>query len=121
LYAAVRAHDYDTFATELLEERKQACFPPFMYQALLRAEAKELKIALGFLNQAIDCVEHDGITMNDPIPMTMTRVANIDRAQLLVECSSRPALQAFLKIWISTLRDMKSRVRWSLEVDPVDI
>ena len=121
LYAAVRAHDYDTFATELLEERQQACFPPFMYQALLRAEAKELKIALDFLQLAIACVEHDGITMNDPIPMTMTRVANIDRAQLLVECSSRPALQAFLKIWISTLRDMKSRVRWSLEVDPVDI
>lgn len=121
LYSAVRKHDYDTFASELLVERQQACFPPFMYQALLRAEAKELKIALDFLRQAIACVEHDGITMNDPIPMTMTRVANIDRAQLLVECSSRPALQAFLKIWISTLRDMKSRVRWSLEVDPVDI
>lgn len=121
LYSAVRKHDYDTFASELLVERQQACFPPFMYQALLRAEAKELKIALDFLHQAIACVEHDGITMNDPIPMTMTRVANIDRAQLLVECSSRPALQAFLKIWISTLRDMKSRVRWSLEVDPVDI
>lgn len=121
LYSAVRKHDYDTFASELLVERQQACFPPFMYQALLRAEAKELKIALDFLHQAIDCVEHDGITMNDPIPMTMTRVANIDRAQLLVECSSRPALQAFLKVWISTLRDMKSRVRWSLEVDPVDI
>jgi len=121
LYSAVRKHDYDTFAGELLEERQQACFPPFMYQALLRAEAKELKIALDFLHQAIDCVEHDGITMNDPIPMTMTRVANIDRAQLLVECSSRPALQAFLKVWISTLRELKSRVRWSLEVDPVDI
>jgi primosomal protein N' (replication factor Y) len=59
--------------------------------------------------------------MNDPIPMTMTRVANVDRAQLLVECTSRPALQAFLKVWIAALREMKTRVRWSLEVDPVDI
>ncbi|RQO37106.1 primosomal protein N' [Herminiimonas sp. KBW02] len=121
LYAAVRSHDYDTFATELLEERQQASFPPFIYQALLRAEAKEIKIALDFLHEAITCVDYPGITMNDPIPMTMTRVANVDRAQLLVECTSRPALQAFLKVWIAALREMKTRVRWSLEVDPVDI
>jgi primosomal protein N' (replication factor Y) len=59
--------------------------------------------------------------MNDPIPMTMTRVANIDRAQLLVESTSRPALQAFLKLWMVALRATKTRVRWSLEVDPADI
>jgi primosomal protein N' (replication factor Y) len=59
--------------------------------------------------------------MNDPIPLTMTRVANVDRAQLLVESVSRPALQAFLKTWIGALRQIKTRVKWSLEVDPVDI
>ena len=53
--------------------------------------------------------------------MTMTRVANVERAQLLVECVSRPALQAFLKSWIGALRGLKSRARWTLEVDPVDI
>jgi primosomal protein N' (replication factor Y) len=121
LYAAVMAHDYDRFATDLLDERQQAGLPPFIYQALLRAEAKELQTALDFLQQAATCVDHPGITMNDPIPMTMTRVANVDRAQLLVECASRPALQAFLKVWIATLREIKTRVRWSLEVDPVDI
>jgi primosomal protein N' (replication factor Y) len=121
LYAAVRTHDYDRFADDLLEERRQAGMPPFMYQALLRAEARELDIALAFLHQAAVCVPHDGITINDPIPMTMTRVANMDRAQLLIECASRPALQAFLKVWLAQLRTMKARVRWSLEVDPVDI
>ena len=53
--------------------------------------------------------------------MTMTRVHNVDRAQLLVESSSRPALQHFLREWVEILRAMKSRVRWSLEVDPIDI
>ncbi|WP_293776078.1 primosomal protein N' [uncultured Oxalicibacterium sp.] len=121
LYAAVRAHDYDRFAGELLDERRQACFPPFMYQALLRAEARELQQALDFLRAAVACVDNADITVNDPVPMTMTRVANVDRAQLLVECGSRPALQAFLKEWMTHLRAMKTRVRWSLEVDPVDI
>ena len=53
--------------------------------------------------------------------MTMTRVANVDRAQLLIECPSRPALQAFLKVWLAALRTIKTRAKWSLEVDPVDI
>ncbi|TFW10774.1 primosomal protein N' [Massilia arenosa] len=121
LYSAVMKHDYDRFAASLLTERRQAALPPFMYQALLRAEARELALALEFLQQARDCVEHDGITLNDPIPMTMTRVHNVERAQLLVESNSRPALQAFLKTWMAALRALKSRVKWSLEVDPVDI
>jgi primosomal protein N' (replication factor Y) len=121
LYSAVVNHDYDRFATSLLEERKHAALPPYMYQALLRAEARELAMAIGFLEQARDCLAHAGITINDPIPMTMTRVHNVDRAQLLVESASRPALQAFLKQWLALLREMKSRVKWSLEVDPLDI
>jgi primosomal protein N' (replication factor Y) len=121
LYGALMAHDYDRFANNLLEERRTAGLPPFLYHALLRAEARELQIALDFLQQAARSVEHPGIVINDPIPMTMTRVANTDRAQLLVESASRPALQAFLKIWIAALREIKTRARWSLEVDPVDI
>ncbi|MGZ5819645.1 MAG: replication restart helicase PriA, partial [Burkholderiaceae bacterium] len=121
LYAAVMAHDYDRFATSLLKERQQAGLPPYIYQALLRAEAKELETAIEFLRQAADCIEHTCITMTDPIPMTMTRIANVDRAQLLVESVSRPALQAFLKTWVATLRGFKTRAKWSLEVDPVDI
>ncbi|AKZ61910.1 primosomal protein N' [Herbaspirillum hiltneri N3] len=121
LYGAVAAHDYDGFATQLLEERQQAALPPFLYQALLRAEAAELDVALAFLQDAATCLEHPGITINDPIPMTMTRVANVERAQLLIECPSRPALQAFLRDWMEVLRQTKTRAKWSLEVDPVDI
>ncbi len=121
LYGAVVRHDYDRFAGSLLDERRQAGLPPYMYQALLRAEAPELSAAIAFLEAARDCYPHEAIMINDPIPMTMTRVHNVDRAQLLVESNSRPALQAFLREWIELLRAMKSRVRWSLEVDPLDI
>jgi len=121
LYAAVMKHDYDRFASSLLAERRAAALPPFMYQAMLRAEAKEVALALEFLEGARTLVEHEGITINDPIPMTMTRVHNVERAQLLVESASRPALQGFLKQWVAALRAQKARVKWSLEVDPVDI
>lgn len=121
LYTAVVRHDYDRYAGSLLEERRQAALPPYMYQALLRAEAPELATAIAFLEEARDILPTDAVTLNDPIPMTMTRVYNVDRAQLLVESNSRPALQAFLKEWVALLRALKTRVRWSLEVDPLDI
>ncbi|WPX32561.1 primosomal protein N' [Actimicrobium sp. CCC2.4] len=121
LYAAIIAHNYDRFANELLAERRQAGLPPYIFQALLRAEARELPIALEFLRAAAAAVKQDGIVINDPIPMTMMRVANVDRAQLLIESASRPALQAFLTVWIAALREIKTRARWSVEVDPADI
>jgi primosomal protein N' (replication factor Y) len=95
--------------------------PPFLYQALLRAEAPELATAVEFLTQARDLLAHPDVTLHDPIPMSMTRVHNVDRAQLLLEAASRPLLQAFLKEWLHLLRTVKTRVKWSLEVDPVDI
>lgn len=121
LFSALVAHDYDYFANSLLGEREVAGLPPYLYQAILRAEARELELALEFLRGARDLVQHGGITINDPIPMSMARVHNMERAQLLVESPSRPALQAFLKEWMQALREQKTRVKWSLEVDPVDI
>ncbi len=121
LYRALLAHDYVGFAESTLAERRAAGLPPFVFQALLRAEARTLQDALDFLQQARGLLAADGILMNDPVPMTITRVADIERAQLLVESASRPQLQAFLKPWVHALRQLKSRLRWSLEVDPVDI
>lgn len=122
LYAALKAHDYVRFADVQLQERGQAGLPPFIYQALMRAEARELQTALEFLEAARECLEvPDGISLHDPIPMAMTRVANVERAQLLIESASRAALQAFLTAWLPALRELKPRIKWSLEVDPHDI
>ena len=72
-----------------------------MYQALLRAEAPELATAIEFLEAARDCAADPTPSPSTTrFPMTMTRVHNVDRAQLLVESHSRPALQAFLNDWV---------------------
>ncbi len=106
--------------------------PPFAHQALLTAEARELAQALVFLQEARDLPDGemagsfptaDAVTRYDPVPLRVVRVANMERAQLLVESASRPALQAFLSAWSAMLHDLPaaSRVRWQLEVDPLEI
>jgi primosomal protein N' (replication factor Y) len=121
LYRALLGHDFPGFASATLEERRNAGLPPFVFQALLRAESKTLTKALEFLQQARELLPHPGIVINDPVPMTMTRVAGVERAQLLLESNARATLQNFLKLWVQELRKHPSRLRWTLEVDPIDI
>lgn len=121
LYQALLAHDYKGFADTMLAERRSANLPPYSFQALLRAEAKNLQLALDFLSQARTLMPHPGVSINDPVPMTITRVAGVERAQLLLESTSRAQLQAFLRPWMQALRSLKTRVNWMLEVDPIDI
>jgi len=137
LYQALVRHDYAGFARHALRERESAGLPPFAYQALLTAEARELAQAQEFLARARAWTERsdaDGtdssqaadmsrITLYDPVPLRVIRVANVERAQLLAESDSRPALQGFLRAWAGALPALAAatRVRWHLEVDPLEI
>src|SRR5690606_3595828 len=90
LYAAVRSHDYEAFAATLLEERQQAGLPPFVHQALLRAESTRLGHALEYLQHAARTAEPfaDGVTIYDPATAAMPRLKGRERAQLLVQSDS---------------------------------
>ena len=124
LYQALRRQDYRAFADELLAERKRSGFPPFVYQALLRAEALSERAVTDFLAQAVrSAAAHDeAVTLYDPVPAAIARVAGHHRAQLLVQSSSRGALQNFLSTWVRALAQNKSgRVRWSIDVDPLEL
>jgi primosomal protein N' (replication factor Y) (superfamily II helicase) len=125
LYAALARHDYPDFAAQLLKERAQAGFPPYAYQAMLRAEAPQMADALTFLLAARHWKtpeKHGDVMLYDPVPMRLARRANFERGQLLAESASRRALQAFLAEWWVAVRGIKtsSNLRWHLEVDPLE-
>ena len=124
LYAALLAHDFEGFARATLRERREADFPPFTHQALLRAEAAEMAAAIAFLTSARDLgLPHaEGVALFDPVPAVMARVANRERAQLLVQAHARNRLQGFLDKWVPALRALAAReVKWSLDVDPLEM
>lgn len=122
LYQALARHDYKGFAMGLLTEREQAGFPPFVYEAVLRAEAREMEDALAFLQRARAAAPAPGeISVYDPVAMSLPRLAGWERAQLLLQSVSRRALQTFLREWVNTLYTLKSGpARWHLEVDPLE-
>jgi primosomal protein N' (replication factor Y) len=129
LFAALKKHDYPAFAEQQLAEREAAAMPPFAFQALVRAEARTQEAAQAFLNAAsADAQEHeiggsDMVTRFPAVPMAIQRVANIERAQMLVESGSRAALQRFLSEWQPLLHARRDRsvIRWAVDVDPLAI
>ena len=125
LYHALARHDYVGFANSTLAERRDAHLPPFVYQALLRAEGRTLEAALAFLQQAAavlgEMPSAERVTVYDAVPLTIVKVMHVHRAQLLIESASRAALQATLRAWQPVLRTLKGVLRWNLEVDPLDI
>ncbi|HTE15275.1 MAG TPA: primosomal protein N', partial [Burkholderiales bacterium] len=124
LYAALREQNYACFADALLKERRAAGFPPFQYQALLRAEAPKLETAIQWLTRAAAIGQNidSAISIYDPVPAGMMRLAGRERAQLLVQSTSRNRLQRFLAAWRAALAEKRaSSARWSIDVDPLEL
>jgi primosomal protein N' (replication factor Y) len=132
LYAALRTHDFAAFAASQLREREAAGLPPFSSLALLRAEAKSVPAAAGFLHAAAAAAagltESAGVMIYPPVPPPVARVAGVERMQMLVESRSRGALQRLLTRWLPELHALRQKdkthravLRWAVDVDPLAI
>jgi len=132
LYAALRTHDYSVFAASQLQERRMAGLPPFSSLALLRAEARSAEVATAFLQAAAAAAaalpEVQGVSLYPPVPPPLSRVADVERMQMLLESGSRAALQRLLAAWLPALQALRKDdkahravLRWAVDVDPLSI
>ena len=129
LYAALRAHDFEAFAAAQLAERKAAGLPPYASLALLRAEARTAEAAAAFLNDAALLAAtlpgSDAVTIYPVVPPVVSKVADVERMQMLLESPSRVALQRLLALWLPQLQGLRAThkgvMRWAVDVDPLAI
>src|SRR6185312_7218998 len=118
------AQGYATAAQSLLAERRQSLLPPYAHQVLLRAEATQRAAVDAFLAEACAALppEH-GLQVAGPMPAPMPLRAGRQRGQLLLEATNRRDLHAALRPWAAQLARLPGarKVRWSLDVDPIDL
>ena len=129
---------YPAFAALELAQREGAGFPPYGYLALLRAEGPDDAAVREFLVDAKEAFEKQpdafvasrnrtgpvtDLAIHGPLPAPMPRRAGRARMQLHLHSAKRPVLQAALAASIPLVYALKSarKVRWSLDVDPVDL
>ena len=115
---------YASAVKELLAERKQTGLPPYGHQVLLRCEAHQRAAVDAFLAEACAALpDTSKLQIAGPMPAPMPLRAGRQRGQLLIEATNRRDLHAAVRPWSMQLAQLPSarKVRWSLDVDPIDL
>lgn len=136
VFSHLKTHDYPGFAQSELRDREQAGLPPFVHQALLRADARSQEVAQALLLAAQSTLQQypedwglsaqvlETVSLYPPVPMSMQRVANVERAQMLLESPSRTQLHQVLFALQQLMQQLRSQpqhkgvLRWLVDVDP---
>ena len=67
------------------------------------------------------------VSVYPAVPMSIQRVANVERAQMLLESPSRPSLHKVLDLLQTCLHEARAKpehkglIRWLVDVDPLAI
>ena len=125
LFESLKAHDFDSFGNQLLNERKSMDLAPFSYNAVFNVKSKNLNIAKQFIYDVTRWAKESLVpTINvlGPSRPTIEKLKGFERFNLYIQASSRKDLHTMLKPWISQIRQhpLVNRVKWSVDVDPTD-
>lgn len=124
LHALLR-EGYSGFARDALLERQAAGLPPFTFQALLRGEATVREAPQAFFQQLAEWIRQQSqeVLALGPAPAPRERLAGRYRWQLLLQSPRREALHLLLDKLIVHAETLPaaSKLRWSVDVDPVDL
>ncbi|HXL97610.1 MAG TPA: primosomal protein N', partial [Steroidobacteraceae bacterium] len=115
---------YEGFAAAALIERAAAQWPPFGRLAVLRASTRSSGGALAFLAAARKLSPGTSdVRLLGPVAAAMARRADRYHAQLLIESADRGPLHRFIDNWLPQVESLAraQRVRYALDVDPIDI
>lgn len=124
LFNALRVQDYASYANALLQEREQMQFPPYVFTALLRAEAHDYALVQQFLRFAFEQMRtaSQHVVVYDPVRPQMERLKGMERGHVFMQAKQRPALQQLLKHLVAQLRGqpIAAKVRWAVDVNPLE-
>jgi primosomal protein N' (replication factor Y) len=119
---------YEAFAGTAMAEREAAGWPPFTRLAVLRASSPASDGATNFLAAAralapLEAFDPASIRVLGPAPASLARRAGRYYAQLLIESPERAVLHRFLDAWLPRIERLgrAHRVRYALDVDPLDV
>ncbi len=109
-----------------LAEREQAELPPTRFAALIRADAPQTEAVRGFLTEVAGMLREafgETLAVWGPVPAPLGRRAGRFRFQLLILARVRSELHRAL--WQVDAhvgsRRPGQRIRWSIDVDPIDL
>jgi len=114
--------DYLSFAASLMSSRKMLNQPPYSFEAVLRASSPKATTNLDFLNLAKTLIDFKSCILAGPMPSMQSKVRGSYQHYLLIQAPSRTTLNLVLQHLVGQVEQHKSsaKVRWTVDVDPVE-
>ena len=118
---------YDAFASQALAERQSVMLPPWSNHVVIRADDQNNQDASLFLQQMRNLLQSSPLMDNalwllGPVPALQPKRGGRFRWQLLLQHPSRSRLQQLLNASLTLVTTLPGirKVKWSLDVDPID-
>ena len=116
---------YKEIVEMTLMDRKSANWPPYSFIVLIRAQSHRKKYTWSFLEEAkkILISQKPNFSILGPVSAPMEKKASHYRGQLLLQSKGRKSLNQSLKMFIDEIERKKfvRRVKWSIDVDPIEL
>lgn len=133
IYEMVRNQDYRSFALDELEQRRQYDFPPFVFNAIVRSDAKTYEEAESFIKKglrefvqrSVDIPEFapGNLKIYGPVPHSLRKLKNRERCQLFFESHKRKYLHGAISLMRMILVEIGKehpQLNWSIDIDPLE-
>ena len=113
---------YNDFANAALKERNESSLPPHSYLSLFRVSSVNKGEGLLFLNKIKNYFNNGNVNILGPAPAPILKKNNRYYYQLLINSHNRNfLLQKSSEIREYILEQKKSNLRWSIDIDPIDL
>lgn len=125
IFHFVLSSRYAQFASQLLKQRSGAALPPYSYQALLCANAKNKQMAEDFLREAaslLKSIEINEVEIWGPVANVIEKKSDYYYFNLYLQSNNRKHLHQILSTFnqhVDHLK-LKNKVRWYLDIDPIE-
>jgi primosomal protein N' (replication factor Y) len=105
-----------------MAERKLINQPPYTFEASIKASSPNTKTNIEFLNHAKLLIDSKRCLIIGPIPAMQSKVRGSYQHHLVLQAPARSTLNSVLVDLTDKLSQNKisKKVRWSINVDPIE-
>ena len=116
--------NYLNFAKSLMEQRQATNQPPYTFEATIKASSPKAQTNIEMLTYAKQFIDPSKCVLIGPIPAMQSKVRGSYHHHLLIQAKTRTGLNKLLVLLSDFLskdkNNISKKVRWSINVDPLE-
>jgi len=120
----LRSGNYLKFSKSLMEQRQTTNQPPYSFEATIKASSPKAQTNIEMLTHAKKFIDASKCMVIGPIPAMQSKVRGSYHHHLVIQADTRTSLNKLLVNLSDSLtidkNNISNRVRWSINVDPIE-